>query len=67
MHYDPVVDAATAPLRQSLAGLRVAGTDAASKTFRVGDVSFVRELLLVDVYVTIASENLDRDALAAPP
>src|SRR5216684_3266248 len=53
VHYDPVVDAATAPLRQSLAGLRVAGTDAASKTFRVGDVSFVRELLLVDVYVTI--------------
>ncbi len=66
-HYDPVVDAATAPLRQSLAGLRVAGTDTASKTLRVGDVSFVRELLLVDVYVTIASEKLDRDALAAPP
>jgi hypothetical protein len=67
VHYDPVVDAATAPLRQSLAGLRVVGADTASKTFRIGDVSFVRELLLVDVYVTIAPENPDRDALAAPP
>jgi hypothetical protein len=66
-HYDPVIDAATAPLRGALAGLRVVGTDIASKTFRVGDVSFVRELLVVDVYVTIAPENPDQDALAAPP
>jgi hypothetical protein len=66
-HYDPVVDAATAPLRRALAGLRVADADIASKTFRIGDVSFVRELLVVDVYVTIAPEDPDQDALAAPP
>jgi hypothetical protein len=34
---------------------------------RVGDVSFVRELLVVDVYLTIAPENSDQDALAASP
>jgi hypothetical protein len=66
-HYDPVVDAATAPLRRALAGLRVADADITSKTFRIGDVSFVRELLVVDVYVTIAPGNPDEDALAAPP
>ena len=66
-HYDPVVDAATAPLRRALVGLRVADTDITSKSFRVGDVSFVRELLVVDVYLTIAPENSDQDALAAPP
>ena len=66
-HYDPVVDAATAPLRRALVGLRVADTDITSKTFRVGDVSFVRELLVVDVYLTIAPENSDQDALAASP
>src|SRR5262249_7451371 len=67
-HYDPLVDAATAPMRRSLAGLRVAGSDTASKTFRVGDVSFVRELLVVDVYVTtIARDDPDQEALSAPP
>jgi hypothetical protein len=66
-HYDPVVDAATAPLRRALVGLRVADTDITSKSFRVGDVSFVRELLVVDVYLTIAPENSDQDALAASP
>jgi hypothetical protein len=66
-HYDPVVDAATAPLRWALAGLKVADADIASKTFRIGNVRFVRELLVVDVHVTIAPEDPDQDALAAPP
>jgi len=67
MHYDPFVDAATAPMRRSLAGLRVAGADTVSRTFRVGDVSFVRELLVVDVYLTTAPAKLDQDAVAAAP
>jgi hypothetical protein len=66
-HYDPAIDAATALMRRSLAGLRVAGVDTTSKTFRVGDVSFVRELLAVDVYLTVAPDYWDPDAVAAPP
>jgi hypothetical protein len=49
-HYDPVIAAATAPLRRRLAGVRVAGVDTVSKSFRVGDVNFVRELVVVDVW-----------------
>jgi hypothetical protein len=66
-HYDPAIDAATAPLRRALVRLRVADADIASKTVRVGDVGFVRELLVVHVYVTIAQDNPDQDAPAAPP
>jgi hypothetical protein len=66
-HYDPVIDAATTFMRRSLAGLRVAGVDTTSKTFRVGDVNFVRELLAVDVYLTIAPDYSDPEAVGAPP
>ena len=66
-HYDPVIDAATAAMRRSLAGLRIAGVDTTSKTFRVGDVSFVRELLAVDVYLTVAPDDADPDAVAVTP
>lgn len=66
-HYDPVVAAATAPLRRRLAGVRVAGVDTASKSFRVGDVNFVRELVVVDVYANIPPEDAEQDAVFAPP
>jgi len=63
--------ASSTPQRRPCAGhlpdLRVADADIASKTFRIGDVSFVRELVVVDVYVTIAPEDPDQNALAAPP
>jgi hypothetical protein len=35
--YDPAIAMATAPLRQRLAAVRVAGVDTASKSFRIGD------------------------------
>ena len=54
-HYDPGIDAATLPLRRHLLGVRVAGVDTASKSFRVGDVAFVREVFTVEVYLGIAS------------
>jgi hypothetical protein len=66
-HYDPSVAAMTTVMRRSLAGLRVSGVDTASKTFPVGDVSFVRELLAVDVYLTTTPDDTDRDAVAASP
>jgi len=66
-HYDPGVDAATSPLRRHLLGVRIAGVDAASKSFRVGDVAFVREVFTVEVYLAIAPEEPEWSALVAPP
>jgi hypothetical protein len=67
VRYDPHVDFASASLRRQLAGLRVAGTDAVSRSFRIGDVNFVRELFTVDVYATVVPPDPERDALVAPP
>jgi hypothetical protein len=66
-HYDPTIDAATSPMRRHLVAMQVVGSDASSKSFRVADVSFVRELFIVDVYLSIASDDLERDAALAPP
>ena len=65
--YDPYVDAATAPLRRHLLGVRMTGVDAASKSFRVGDVNFVREVLTVEVYLAVAPEEPEWSAVLAPP
>jgi hypothetical protein len=65
--YDPHVDAATAALRRQLAGLRVVATDATSRTFRVGDVTFVRELISVELYTSVVPEDPERDVAVAPP
>jgi hypothetical protein len=66
-HYDPYVDAATAPIRRHLLGVRIAGIDAASKSFRVGDVNFVREVFTIDVYLAVAPEEPEWSAVLAPP
>jgi hypothetical protein len=66
-HYDPFIDAATAPMRQHLVGVSVTGTDTASKSFRVGDISVLRELFVVDVYTTNVPEDPEQDAVVAPP
>lgn len=65
--HDPYVEAATASLRRHLLGLRVAGVDAASKSFRVGDVDFVREIITVEVYLASPPEEPEWSALIAPP
>ena len=66
-HYDPAIESATALLRRRLAGVRVVGVDTASKSFRVGDVNFVRELFLVDVFAKISPEDPEQDAIFVPP
>jgi hypothetical protein len=66
-HYDPAVDAATAPLREQLVAVKIVGTDSASKSFRVGDVNVVRELLIIDVYTKNVPEDPEQDAALAPP
>lgn len=65
--YDPFIDAATASMRRDLAAVRIAGTDSTSRSFRVGDVSFERELFTIEVYAAVAPEDPDRDAAVAPP
>ena len=65
--HDPVVDAATARLREHLVGLRVTNVDTTSKSFRVGDVNFVREVFTVDVYLNLPPDDLDWNAAVAPP
>jgi hypothetical protein len=66
-HYDPHVDSATAPMRRQLAGLRAIGSDAVSRSFRIGDVNFVRELFTIEVYSKTAFESIERDAVVEPP
>jgi hypothetical protein len=66
-HYDPVVDAATASLRRHLVAFQVRSSDTTSRSFRVGDVNFVRELLVVDVYLALAPGDNEQDAVIAPP
>jgi hypothetical protein len=66
-HYDPHVDSTTASMRRQLAGLRAIGSDAVSRSFRIGDVNFVRELFTIEVYATTAPEDSERDAVAGSP
>ena len=64
--YDSYIDAATSTLRRSLVGFKVIGTDT-SKSFRFGDVNFVRQLFLIDVYVATPPIDREQDAVIAPP
>jgi len=65
--YDPAVAAATLPLRRALVGVRLAGSDTTSKSFRVGDFNVSRELFIVDVYLAVPPEDPEQDAAVAPP
>jgi hypothetical protein len=65
--YDPAIAAATAPLRQRLRAVRITGVDATSKSFRIADVDFIRELFLVDVYADMMPGDPEQDAVFAPP
>jgi hypothetical protein len=66
-HYDPYVDFATASMRRQLAALRLMGSDAVSRSFRIGDVNFVRELFTIEVYATVTPEDPERNADVEPP
>jgi len=66
MEYDPYIDAATAALRRDLKGVRITGSDTTSKSLRVGDVDFVREVFTVEVYLATSGET-EISALIAPP
>ena len=65
--FDPLVAAATAVMRARLLGIRVVGTDTTSRSFRVGDFEFVRELFVVEVYTSVVPIEPEQDAVVAPP
>jgi hypothetical protein len=65
--YDPFIFAATTLLRRHLVAVRPVGVDTGSKSFRVGDVNFVREVFTIEVYLDIAQDDPDWNALVAPP
>jgi hypothetical protein len=65
--HDPGIAGATALLRERLVGLRAAGVDAASKSFRMGDLEFQREMQLVEVYLNAAPDEPLDAAPVAPP
>ena len=65
--YDPLIDSATVSLREHLVGFKVVGTDTVSKSFRVADVEFVRELFVIEVYTTLEPGDPEQDAAVAPP
>jgi hypothetical protein len=54
-------------MRRHLAAVRVAGVDTASKSFRVGDVNFVREVFTIEVYLRLPPEESEWSAVVAPP
>jgi hypothetical protein len=66
-HYDQSIDTATAPIRHQLAGLRVVGSETTSRSIRVGDVDFLREVFTIEVYSTSAPASPEREAVPAPP
>jgi hypothetical protein len=65
-HYDPFIDAATAPMRRHLLALRPGGVDTGA-SFLVGDVKFLRETLSFEVYLDIAPADAEWNAVVAPP
>jgi hypothetical protein len=65
--YDPFVNTASTALRRHLAGVRIAGVDAASKSFRVGDVNFLREVFTVELYLASTPGVPDAGAPLTPP
>jgi hypothetical protein len=65
--YDPAVDAATAFFRERLVGVRVVGVDPTSKSISFGDVTFARELLIVELYADLGSDDPEQAAALAPP
>jgi len=65
--HDPHIEAATATLRRHLVAVRALGAETASRSFRVGDVDFVREVFTVEVYLDIAPDEPDWNAVVAPP
>jgi hypothetical protein len=64
---DPLIAAASSVMRERLVGIRVVGTDAGSKSFRIGDFEVVRELIVVETYISAPPIDPEQEAAIAPP
>jgi hypothetical protein len=65
VEYDEAVDAATAPARQALAGLRLVKVD--SEVRRYSDITFTYVVPVIEVYLSAASPDPQELAALAPP
>lgn len=65
--YDPAIDRATVSIRRHLIGFKVQGRDNASKTIRFGDLTYAREQVIVDVYLSAAPGDVETTASLASP
>lgn len=65
--HDPAIDAATAVLRRTLKGVKYIGVDPNSPSIRFGDLTYLRERLLVNVYLDAPASDGDFSAALAPP
>lgn len=63
--HDPLIDAATALVREWLAGVKVVGTEQEIRNF--GETKYASQVYLVEVYLTRALADPLRVASVAPP
>jgi len=66
-HFDPFVARASAIMRAQLLGVRAVGRDTASKSYRLGDLEVLRELFILEVYLSRQPLEAEQDAAIAPP
>jgi hypothetical protein len=66
-HFDPLIREATASMRAQLLGVRSVGRDTTSKSYRLGDFEVLRELFIVEVYLSRSARDPEQDAAIAPP
>ncbi len=66
-HFDPLVAAASASMRAQLVGVRPVGRDTTSKSYRLGDLEVLRELFILEVFLSRQPLEPEQDAAIAPP
>jgi hypothetical protein len=66
-HFDPFIAQASATMRAQLLGVRPVGRDTTSKSYRLGDLEVLRELFIVEVYLSRQPLDPEQDAAIAPP
>src|SRR5262249_23951791 len=54
-------------MRDRLMGFKIVGTDTTSRSFRFGDLNFVSQVFIFDVYVSVPPIDPEQDSIVAPP
>jgi hypothetical protein len=66
-HFDPFIAQASAAMRAQLLAVRPVGRDTTSKSYRLGDLEVLRELFIVEVYLSRPPLDREQDAAIAGP